>query len=91
MEPSLPASGLSFIPNVTVMVGGSIGCEGIILLIDMSDKVSDTFALSIPATETMSPASAISIDCCFKPLNASTLLTLKFSILFPSISKACSI
>ena len=91
LDPSLPARGLSFIPNVTVIVGGSIGCEGIVLFTDKSDKVSETFALDMPAIETISPASASSIGCCFRPLKARILLTLKFSILFPFISNALSI
>ena len=78
--PSLPAKGLSLIPNVTVIVGGSIGCAGIGSSTDWSAIVSATVALLIPARDTISPASAVSIACCFNPLNAKILFTRKFSM-----------
>ena len=86
--PSLPASGLSFMPNVTVIVGGSIGCEGIGSTTLESAIVSATVALLIPAIDTISPASAKSIACCFSPLNAIILLTLNVSITSPPLPKA---
>ena len=81
--PSLPAIGLSLIPNVTEIVGGSMGCAGIAFVISTSHKVSETVALDIPAIVTMSPASAEAMACCANPLNAKIFETLKFSTLSP--------
>ena len=68
--PSLPASGLSLMPKVTLMVGGSIGCEGRASITSGWHSVSATVALAMPAIVTMSPASATSIGVWVRPRNA---------------------
>ena len=86
--PSLPASGLSFMPKVTEMVGGSIGCAGKATSTERSQSVSATVALVMPARVTISPASAKSMGVCCKPRNAKTLDTRNCSIFSPVRDKA---
>ena len=85
--PSRPARGLSLMPKVTVMVGGSIGCAGIASPTERSQMVSATVALVIPAMLTISPASAISIGAWARPRNARILVTRNCSTLVPSRDK----
>ena len=82
--PSRPASGLSFMPNVTVIVGGSIGCASSGSSTANAQSVSETVALLIPAMVTMSPGVASSISCCAKPRNARILVTRNCSIFCPT-------
>ena len=76
-------------PNMTEMVGGSIGCAGIASFTEVSASVSATVALVIPAMVTMSPATASSIGCWDRPRNARILVQRKFSIFLPSRDSAC--
>ena len=77
--PSRPANGLSLMPNVTLMVGGSIGCASKGSVTAGAHSVSDTVALDMPAMATISPGSATSIGCRDRPRKASILLARKFS------------
>ena len=89
--PSLPASGLSLMPKVTLMVGGSIGCEGRASITSGWHSVSATVALAMPAIVTMSPASATSIGVCVRPRNAMILLMRNCSSRSPSRDSAFSV
>ena len=89
--PSRPARGLSLMPKVTVIVGGSIGCAGIASVTWGAQIVSATVALVIPARVTISPASAASMGCWPKPRKAKILLTRKLSIWVPSRDSALTV
>ena len=91
LEPSRPASGLSLMPKVTVMVGGSIGWAGMAVSIDRSQSVSATVALVMPAMVTMSPATASSIGVWARPRKARTLETRNCSMRSPSRVSAFSV
>ncbi len=91
LDPSRPASGLSLIPNVTEIVGGSIGCAGSGFSTASAAIVSDTVALLMPASETMSPATASSIWLCPRPRKARILLTRNCSIFWPTREIACTV
>ena len=86
--PSRPARGLSLIPKVTDMVGGSIGKEGRASLISGAQMVSATVALVMPASDTISPATASSIAVCDRPRNARIFVQRNCSILLPSRDRA---
>ena len=83
LDPSLPAKGESLIPKVTEIVGGSIGCAGRATSTETSHSVSATVALDMPASVTISPASATSIGLCDRPRNARIFDTRNCSILSP--------
>ena len=68
--PSRPASGLSLMPKVTVIVGGSIGCAGRAVSTASAQIVSATVALDMPEIDTMSPARASSMSCWARPRKA---------------------
>ena len=77
-------SGLSLMPKVTVIVGGSMGwaCSGVSTA--KAQSVSETVALLIPASETISPASASSISCGARPRKACMRVTRNCSIFWPN-------
>ena len=65
--PSFPTNGESFTINVIASVGSSISIRGNATGSFISANVSPISMSSIPATQTMSPASASSISTLFKP------------------------
>ena len=89
--PSRPASGLSLMPKVTLMVGGSIGWAGRAVSTSGAASVSATVALLMPAMVTMSPATASSMGVWFRPRKARTLEMRNCSIRSPSRAIALSV
>ena len=81
--PSRPAKGLSFIPKVTLIVGGSMGSASIGSSTANAHNVSETVDLFIPAKETMSPAVASSMSFIDRPLKANIFVILNCSIFWP--------
>ena len=65
--PSFPTNGESFTINVIARVGSSISIRGKAIGSFISANVSPISMSSIPAIQTMSPASASSISTLFKP------------------------
>ena len=78
-------------PNVTEIVGGSIGSEGNASVISWEQIVSATVAFVIPANETISPATASSIAVLDSPRNAKIFVQRNCSIFVPSRDKAFTV
>ena len=89
--PSRPASGLSLIPKVTEMVGGSMGWASSGSSTASAQIVSATVAFCMPARLTISPASASSMSCCERPRKARILVTRNCSIFWPMREIACTV
>ena len=89
--PSRPASGLSLMPKVTEIVGGSMGCAGSGVSTAKAQSVSDTVAFDRPASVTISPATASSISLWDSPRNAWILVTRNCSIFCPIRLNACRV
>ena len=78
-------------PKVTEIVGGSIGKDGRASVISGAQMVSATVALVIPASETISPATASSIAVCDRPRKARIFVQRNCSILLPSRDSALTV